>query len=54
MELPPVCIACNRGRTLIAVKPVAKEYVMRSFECPGCMSILRLVAQRVRPASKGS
>jgi hypothetical protein len=53
----PQCIACNVKRTLICVTRVANRHEMRSFECPKCSTIFRLVVDceprmRVIAASK--
>jgi hypothetical protein len=42
----PVCSACNVERTLTAVEPLVKGHDIRSFECPVCQTILRLVVRR--------
>jgi hypothetical protein len=42
----PNCIACNVTRTLINVLPVKNRHEMRSFECPECRSLFRLVVRR--------
>ena len=39
----PVCSTCNVERTLAAVEPIVKGHDIRSFECPVCHTILRLV-----------
>jgi hypothetical protein len=38
------CSNCNVARTLITVTPFARRCQMRSFECPKCRSVLRIVA----------
>ena len=40
---PGVCSTCNAERTLAAVEPIVKRHDVRSFECPVCHTILRLV-----------
>jgi hypothetical protein len=42
----PLCSACNVERTLTAVEPLVKGHDIRSFECPVCQTILRLVVRR--------
>jgi hypothetical protein len=52
MNVEPNCIACNVTRTLINVLPVKNRHEMRSFECPQCRSLFRLVVRReLRPAA---
>lgn len=46
MDIEPNCIACNVTRTLISVLPVKNRHEMRSFECPQCRSLFRLVVRR--------
>ncbi|SHK10759.1 hypothetical protein SAMN05444159_2429 [Bradyrhizobium lablabi] len=46
MNVEPNCIACNVTRTLISVLPVKNRHEMRSFECPECGSLFRLVVRR--------
>jgi hypothetical protein len=46
MDVEPYCIACNVTRTLISVLPVKNRHEMRSFECPQCRSLFRLVIRR--------
>jgi hypothetical protein len=46
MNVEPNCIACNVTRTLISVLPVKNRHEMRSFECPECRSLFRLVVRR--------
>ena len=41
----PVCSACNVERTLTVVEPLVKGHDIRSFECPVCQTILRLVVR---------
>jgi hypothetical protein len=43
MEDQPECIACHVKRTLISVTPVANRHEMRSFGCPECSTVFRLV-----------
>jgi hypothetical protein len=48
----PLCSACNVERTLAAVEPIVKGHDIRSFECPACHTILRLVVRRDPPLQK--
>jgi hypothetical protein len=48
----PVCSGCNVERTLAAVEPIVKGHDIRSFECPVCHTILRLVVRRDPPLLK--
>jgi hypothetical protein len=43
MDVEPECIACHVKRTLICITPVANRHEMRSFECPKCSTVFRLV-----------
>jgi hypothetical protein len=38
------CSNCNVARTLKTVTPFAKRCRLRSFECPKCSSVFRIVA----------
>jgi hypothetical protein len=38
------CSNCNVARILKTVTPFARRCRMRSFECPKCLSVLRIVA----------
>jgi len=41
------CTGCGRERNLIAVERLAnRAYVLRTFRCPSCRSVLRLVGPR--------
>lgn len=42
---PPACYACSVRRSLRDVSPIAPDYEIRSFECPKCGTLLRLVAK---------
>jgi len=46
------CIACNVKRIAIGVTLVARGYEMRSFECPQCSNLFRIVVRQRRPNSK--
>lgn len=46
MDVEPNCVACNVTRTLTGVLPVKNRHEMRSFECPQCGSLFRLVVRR--------
>jgi hypothetical protein len=48
----PSCSACDVERTLTAVEAFAKGHDIRSFECPVCHTILRLVVRRDPPLPK--
>jgi hypothetical protein len=47
MAAAPQCITCNLQRTLISVQPGRNRHDVRSYECPGCKDIFRLVVERV-------
>ncbi len=46
MNAEPVCLACDKKRQLITVIPIVNRHEMRVFECSGCKSVFRLVAER--------
>lgn len=45
----PLCIKCNVLREPIQSEPVAPRYEIRSYECPACKSMLKLV-ERTEPS----
>ena len=47
MAAAPHCMSCNLERTLISIKPGTNRHDVRSYECPGCKEMFRLVAERV-------
>ena len=46
------CYACEIDRDSIDVVTIADGYDLRSFKCPGCGSILKLVARRLQGQRK--
>ena len=42
----PICITCNLQRTLISIQPGRNRHDVRSYECPDCKDIFRLVMPR--------
>jgi transcription initiation factor IIE alpha subunit len=48
------CSNCNVARILMTVTPFARRCQMRSFECPKCNSVLRIVAFGRRFATEKS
>ena len=52
MNAESECSNCNVARILKTVTPVARRCRMRSFECPKCRSVLRIVAFGGRFAEK--
>lgn len=40
------CFACEIKRHLIEVAPIVDGYDLRSFKCPRCGSMMRLVVPR--------
>ena len=44
MNAESECSNCNVARILKTVTPFARRCRMRSFECPKCRSVLRIVA----------
>lgn len=47
MVAAPHCITCNLERTLISIQPGRNRHDVRSYECPDCKDIFRLVVERV-------
>ena len=47
------CYACETDRDSIDVVTIADGYDLHSFKCPGCGSILKLVAPRPQVQRKG-
>ncbi|MGY4598095.1 hypothetical protein ACVWXL_005841 [Bradyrhizobium sp. GM22.5] len=45
MAAAPACYDCSVGGLLRDVSPVAPNYEIRSFECPKCRTVLRLVSK---------
>lgn len=43
MSAESTCLACNVARNVIDAIPTAGGYEIRTFQCPECKSILRLV-----------
>ncbi|MEH2595022.1 hypothetical protein V1278_001935 [Bradyrhizobium sp. AZCC 1577] len=39
----PMCVPCGVDRKLTVRVPVTDEYVITSYECPNCTTVLRLV-----------
>lgn len=37
------CTACDKPRKFVSSEPAAKRYEIRSYECPSCKSVLRMV-----------
>ena len=46
MAAAPICMSCNLERTLISIKPGRNRHDVRSYECPACHDVFRLVVQR--------
>jgi hypothetical protein len=46
MASVPVCMNCNLERMLISIKPGRNRHDVRSYECPACHDVFRLVVQR--------
>jgi hypothetical protein len=46
MLAAPHCITCNLERTLISIQPGRNRHDVRSYECPVCKGIFRLVVER--------
>ena len=40
-------MTCNCERTLINIRPGRNRHDVRSYECPDCKGIFRLVVERV-------
>jgi hypothetical protein len=47
MTAAPICITCNRERTLIGITPGRNRHDVRSYECPDCKDVFRLVVERM-------
>lgn len=45
MVAAPHCKTCNLQRTLISIQPGSNRHDVRSYECPGCKEIFRLVVE---------
>lgn len=45
MAEAPACYSCSVSRLLRDVSPVTPGYEIRSFECPKCRTVLRLVSK---------
>lgn len=45
MAEAPACYVCSVSRILRDVSPVVPGYEIRSFECPKCWTVLRLVSK---------
>lgn len=43
-----LCTACDKPRRFISSEPAAKRYEIRSYECPSCKSVLRIVERTER------
>lgn len=43
MAEAPACYSCSVSRLLRDISPVTPGYEIRSFECPKCQTVLRLV-----------
>jgi len=37
-----MCLACNCERRFVSAEPVRRGYEITSYQCPRCMTILRL------------
>jgi hypothetical protein len=46
MVAAPQCITCDLERTLISIQPGRNRHDVRSYECPDCKDIFRLVVPR--------
>lgn len=47
----PKCFACDVERQMKTSVPITDDYVVTSYECPNCKTILRLVEWQDRPPS---
>lgn len=46
MAAVPHCVTCKLQRTLISIQPGQNRHDVRSYECPGCKELFRLVVPR--------
>jgi transposase-like protein len=46
MAAAPICTSCNLERKLVTIKPGRNRHDVRSYECPTCRDVFRLVVQR--------
>ena len=45
MCTPPRCVQCDVSRKLILIEPIefTPTYMLSSYECPNCMTVVRQV-----------
>lgn len=45
MCTPPRCVQCDVSRRLILIEPIefTPTYMLSSYECPNCMTVVRQV-----------
>jgi len=41
----PICPSCDVERTLIEIEPARRDYVIRTFQCPNCGGVLKVVGK---------
>jgi hypothetical protein len=41
----PICTSCDVERVLTGIEPSRRYYVVRTFQCPDCLSVLKIVGK---------
>jgi hypothetical protein len=41
----PICTNCDIERVLTEIEPARRNYVIRTFQCPNCTGILKVVGK---------
>ena len=41
----PICTNCDIERVLTEIEPARRNYVIRTFQCPNCMGILKVAGK---------
>jgi uncharacterized protein YlaI len=41
----PICTICDVERVLTGIEPARRNYVIRTFQCPSCQSVLKIVGK---------
>lgn len=52
MAAGPICISCKIDRKFVESAHAATNYEIRTFECPECASVLRLVVKCEKTADR--
>jgi len=40
-----ICTSCDVERVLTGIEPARRNYVIRTFQCPDCLSVLKIVGK---------